>query len=60
MEERQKKKERQDVVKEPVIYQNMLPQEILKQLTPEVRRQFFIWDEIFKRELEMPSMLIFF
>ena len=53
MEERQKKKERQDVVKEPVIYQNMLPQEILKQLTPEVRRQFFIWDEIFKRELEI-------
>ena len=58
MEERQKKKERQDVVKEPVIYQDMLPQEILEQLTPEVRRQFFIWDEIFKRELEIHPWLV--
>ncbi|MGN0388178.1 MAG: hypothetical protein ACI4ER_05140 [Suilimivivens sp.] len=60
MEERQKKneEERQDAVKEPVIYQDMLPQEVLEQLTPEVRRQFFIWDEIFKRELEVHPWLV--
>lgn len=60
MEERQKtnEKERQDAVKEPVIYQDMLPQEVLEQLTPEVRRQFFIWDEIFKRELEVHPWLV--
>ena len=60
MEERQKtnEKERQDALKEPVIYQDMLPQEVLEQLTPEVRRQFFIWDEIFKRELEVHPWLV--
>ena len=31
------------------LYQESLPEEIVKELTPEVRRQYFLWDEVMKR-----------
>lgn len=39
-------------------YEERLPEEILKKLTPEVRRQYFLWDEIMKRELQLYPQLI--
>lgn len=41
------------------LFQNRLPEEIVKELTPEVRRQYFLWDEIMKREIELYPWLIF-
>lgn len=40
------------------LYQDKLPQEILEELTPEVRRQYFLWDEIMKREIQLYPRLI--
>lgn len=40
------------------LFQDRLPEEILKELTPEVRRQYFLWDEIMKRQLELYPWLI--
>lgn len=40
-------------------YQERLPEEILKELTPEVRRQYFLWDEIMKREIQLyPELML--
>ena len=38
--------------------QESLPEEIVKELTPEVRRQYFLWDEVMKREIELYPWLI--
>ena len=40
------------------LYRENLPEEIVKELTPEVRRQYFLWDEIMKREIELYPWLI--
>ena len=40
------------------LYQDRLPEEILKELTPEVRRQYFLWDEIMKREIQLYPQLM--
>lgn len=40
------------------LFQDRLPEEIVKELTPEVRRQYFLWDEIMKREIELYPYLI--
>lgn len=40
------------------LYQNRLPEEILRELTPEVRRQYFLWDEIMKKEIQLYPQLI--
>lgn len=40
------------------MFQDSLPKEIVKELTPEVRRQYFLWDEIMKREIELYPRLI--
>ena len=40
------------------LYWESLPEEIVKELTPEVRRQYFLWDEIMKREIELYPWLI--
>lgn len=40
------------------LYQDRLPEEILEALTPEVRRQYFLWDEIMKREIQLYPWLI--
>lgn len=34
-------------------------EKVLKKLTPEVRRQYFIWDEILKRQIEKYPVLLF-
>lgn len=40
------------------LFQDSLPEEIVRELTPEVRRQYFLWDEIMKREIELYPKLI--
>lgn len=40
------------------LFQDRLPREVLEELTPEVRRQYFLWDEIMKREIELCPQLI--
>lgn len=40
------------------LYRDDLPEEIVKELTPEVRRQYFLWDEIMKREIELYPRLV--
>lgn len=41
------------------LYQNRLPEEILKELTPEARRQYFLWDEIMKKEIQLyPELML--
>ncbi len=40
------------------LYQESLPEEIVKELTPKVRRQYFLWDEVMKREIELYPWLI--
>ena len=40
------------------LYRESLPEEIIKELTPEVRRQYFLWDEVMRREVELYPWLI--
>lgn len=40
------------------LYGDRLPEDILKELTPEARRQYFLWDEIMKREIQLYPHLI--
>lgn len=40
------------------LYQGGLPEEIVRELTPEVRQQYFLWDEIMKREIELYPRLV--
>lgn len=41
------------------LHQNRLPEEILKELTPEARRQYFLWDEIMKKEIQLyPELML--
>lgn len=48
----QNKRQREEkLLKEETLFQEGLPEEILKELTPEIRRQYFLWDEILKREV---------
>ena len=50
----QDKNQREDgLLKEETLFTDELPEEILKELTPEIRRQYFLWDEILKREVEL-------
>ena len=57
------KETKKDISKEtmdrmPLLYRDSLPEEILKELTPEVRKQYFLWDEIMKREIELYPRLV--
>ena len=37
----------------PLIFKEQIPDDIIKELTPEIRRQYFLWDEITKREVQL-------
>lgn len=40
-------------------YYNEIPPEILENMTSEVRRQYFLWDEMLKRQIQLyPEMLL--
>lgn len=52
------KQTKEMLLEEESIYSDQLPEEILKELTPEIRRQYFLWDEILKREVELYPWLI--
>lgn len=41
-----------------LLYRDSLPEEILAELTPEIRKQYFLWDEIMKREIELYPRLV--
>ncbi len=43
---------------EDIRYSETIPEEILNELTPEIIEQYFIWDEVTKRELELYPWLI--
>lgn len=38
---------------EQLYFQNELPEEIVKELTPELLKQYYLWDEIAKREAQL-------
>ena len=40
------------------IFQGELPKDVLKELPEEIRRQYFLWDEILKREAELYPYLL--
>ena len=39
-------------------YVGAIPDEILEELTPEIIKQYYIWDEVMKREIELHPWLI--
>ena len=53
------KKKQATAKKNSIKYRDRVPQKVLKKLTPEVRRQYFIWDEILKRQIEKYPMMLF-
>ncbi|MDE7249939.1 MAG: hypothetical protein K2N82_08645, partial [Lachnospiraceae bacterium] len=54
------KKEKQTTrPNEETKYYNEIPPEILENMTSEVRRQYFLWDEMLKRQIQLyPEMLL--
>lgn len=59
MEKETKKEIKKEIIdRMPLLYRDSLPEEILKELTPEVRKQYFLWDEIMKREIELYPRLV--
>ena len=45
--------------KDGAAHYGRLPQKVLEEMTPEIKRQYFLWDEILKRQIERyPSMLL--
>lgn len=54
----QKEKQEADQ-KEEMKYYDAVPAEILENMTPEVRQQYFLWDEMLKRQIQLyPWMLL--
>lgn len=53
-----KEKQKSDEQIENIRYSGAIPAEILNELTPEIIEQYFIWDEVTKRELELHPWLI--
>lgn len=51
-------KQKSDGQIENIRYSGAIPAEILNELTPEIIEQYFIWDEVTKRELELHPWLI--
>lgn len=47
----QKKQSNQKI--EETRYIGAIPDEILEELTPEIIKQYYIWDEVMKREIEL-------
>ena len=41
------------------MYYGNIPSEVVKELTPEIRRQYFLWDEMFKRQIELYPARLF-
>ena len=39
-------------------YVGAIPEEILEELSPEIIKQYYIWDEVMKREIELHPWLI--
>ncbi|MCI8924270.1 MAG: hypothetical protein HFI45_09815 [Lachnospiraceae bacterium] len=53
-------KERQKTPKiEETKYHHQIPGKVLEEMTPDMKRQYFLWDEMLKRQIELyPSMLL--
>ena len=58
-EECMKKEKQTTPPNEDAKYYNEIPPEILENMTSEVRRQYFLWDEMLKRQIQLyPEMLL--
>ena len=53
------KKQKTETKNSRTKYYGKIPGKVLENLTPEVRRQYFIWDEILKRQIEKYPELLF-
>ena len=53
------KKQKTESKNNGVKYYGSVPEKVLEELTPEVRSQYFIWDEILKRQIEKYPELLF-
>ena len=49
----EEKQTEEKLLEEESMFSDQLPEEVLRELTPEIRRQYFLWDEILKREVEL-------
>lgn len=59
MQSDQKKNVKETTKEGKFLFKEQLPEEILKDLTPELRRQYFLWDEIAKKEIQLyPRMIL--
>ena len=45
------RKKQQDIV-EDIRYYGTIPDEILEEMTPEIIEQYYLWDEVAKKEVE--------
>jgi len=52
----QKKKQKEKV--EDIRYDGTVPKEVLDEMTPEIITQYYLWDEVTKREIELYPWLI--
>jgi FtsZ-binding cell division protein ZapB len=55
---RDEKQTDEKLLEEESMFPDQLPEEVLRELTPDIRRQYFLWDEILKREVELYPWLI--
>ena len=50
---------REQKQEEQLYFQDKLPEEIRKELTPELLKQYYLWDEIIKREIQLHPCSVF-
>lgn len=56
-EKKHQKQENNERIEE-TRYVGAIPDEILEELSPEIIKQYYIWDEVMKREIELHPWLI--
>ncbi len=57
MKGKRMEKERQKTPKiEETKYHHQIPGKVLEEMTPDMKRQYFLWDEMLKRQIELYHM----
>ena len=57
-QERMKSKGKVQEKIEDIKYHEIIPDEVLEEMTPEIIEQYFLWDEVIKREIELHPWLL--
>lgn len=57
-QERMKSKRKVQEKVEDIKYRGAIPDEVLDEMTPEIIEQYFLWDEVIKREIELHPWLM--